>query len=185
MGKLIYSGTTSLDGYLNDADGSFAWSAPDEEVHSFVNDKVRPVGTYLFGRRMYEVMRVWETLDTAGEPEVMADFAGIWRDSDKIVYSSTLDATSTSRTRLERSFDVDEIARMKTASDRDLCVGGAGLAATAIRAGLVDEYHQYLAPIIVGGGTRFYPDDALVELELLEEHRFTSGVVYVRYRPRR
>lgn len=184
MAKLIYSSTTSLDGYINDANGSFDWSEPSVEVHGFVNDKLRPTGTFLFGRRLYEVMKVWETLGTAGEPDVMRDFAGIWRAADKVVFSSTLDAPYTANTRLERRFDVDEIARMKSTADRDLCVGGAGLAAEAIRAGLVDEIHQYLAPIIVGGGKRFLPDNVFVELELVEEHRFANGVVFVRYRPR-
>ncbi len=184
MAKLIYSGLTSLDGYIVDASGDFQWAAPDPEVFAHVNDLERPVGTYLYGRRMYEVMRVWATLDLGDLDAAERDFAGIWRSADKVVYSSTLDEPVTERTRVERAFDADAVQRMKEAADRDLGVGGAHLAASAIRAGLVDEYQQYLTPIIVGGGTPFLPDDVRVELELLEERRFANGVVFVRYRAR-
>ncbi|WP_426516679.1 dihydrofolate reductase family protein [Diaminobutyricibacter sp. McL0618] len=181
MGKLIYSGLTSLDGYIADATGDIDWAAPDDEVHAFVNDLQRSLGTYLFGRRMYEVMSWWETLDLEGAPEVARDFAEVWRVADKVVYSSTLAEPVTERTRIERTFDPDTVRRMKDSADADLSVGGANLAASAIRAGLVDEFQQFLTPIIVGGGLRFLPDDVRVDLELLDEHRFTNGVVFVRY----
>ena len=184
MGKLIYSGITSLDGYTADAAGNFDWAAPDEEVHGFINDLERPLGTYLYGRRMYEVMGWWETVDTDGEPEVIRDFAEIWRAADKVVYSSTLAGPVTERTRVERAFDADAVKRMKDAATSDIGVGGPHLAAAAIRAGLVDEYQQFLTPIIVGGGTRFLPDDVRVDLELVDERRFAGGVVFVRYRAR-
>ena len=184
MGKLIYSGITSLDGYTVDASGSFDWAAPDEEVHGFVNDLERPIGTYLYGRRMYEVMRWWETVETDDEPEVIRDFADIWRAADKVVYSSTLAGPVTERTRVERAFDADAVKRMKDAATSDLGIGGPHLAAAAIRAGLVDEYQQFLTPIIVGGGTRYLPDDVRVDLELVDERRFAGGVVFVRYRAR-
>lgn len=182
MGALIYSGLTSLDGYTVDASGNFDWAAPDEEVHAFVNDLERTVGTYLYGRRMYEVMSWWETIDTEGEPEVMRDFAQVWRAADKVVYSSTLAGPVTPRTRVERAFDADAVKRMKDAATSDISVGGPHLAAAAIRAGLVDEYAQFLTPVIVGGGTRFLPDDIRVDLELIDERRFAGGVVFVRYR---
>jgi dihydrofolate reductase len=181
MAKLIYSGITSLDGYIADATGRFDWSVPDEEVHAFVNDLQRPVGTYLYGRRLYETMRVWETWDVEGEPDVIRDYQGIWRAADKVVYSTTLTEAGTERTRVERAFDADAVQRMKNSADADISVGGAHLASAAIRAGLVDEYQQFLSPVIVGGGTRFLPDDVRVDLELLDEHRFSNGVVFVRY----
>ena len=184
MGKLIYSGITSLDGYTADASGAFDWAAPDEEVHAFINDLERPLGSYLYGRRMYEVMGWWETVDTDGEPEVIRDFAEIWRAADKVVYSSTLAGPVTERTRVERAFDADAVKRMKDAATSDIGVGGPHLAAAAIRAGLVDEYQQFLTLIIVGGGTRFLPDDVRVDLELVDERRFAGGVVFVRYRAR-
>jgi dihydrofolate reductase len=181
MAKLIYSGITSLDGYIADATGRFDWSVPDEEVHAFVNDLQRPMGTYLYGRRLYETMRVWETWDVEGEPDVIRDYQGIWRAADKVVYSTTLTEAGTERTRVERAFDADAVQRMKNSADADISVGGAHLASAAIRAGLVDEYQQFLSPVIVGGGTRFLPDDVRVDLELLDEHRFSNGVVFVRY----
>ncbi len=184
MAKLIYSALTSLDGYTVDATGDFDWAAPDEEVHAYVNDLERPIGTYLYGRRLYEVMRYWETLELDPEPEVARDYARIWRSTDKIVYSSTLTAPVTERTRVERTFDPDAVRRMKDEAARDISIGGAHLAAAAIRAGLVDEYVQFLTPIIVGGGTRFLPDDVRVELELIDERRFSNGFVSVRYRAR-
>jgi dihydrofolate reductase len=182
MAKLVYSVITSLDGYVADADGKFDWAAPDEEVHAFINDQERPIGTYLYGRRLYEVMAFWETVDDPAP--VMQDFAAIWRSADKVIYSGTLPAVSTARTRLERSFDPDAVRALKAAADQDLSVGGPGLAAHAIRAGLVDECNLYLCPVIVGGGTRALPDDAWLRLELLTEHRFGGGVVHLGYRIR-
>ena len=185
MARLIYSATSSLDGYVADRDGNFDWTEPSEEVHAFVNDLLRPIGTYLFGRRLYEVMTVWETLDLSDQPAPIRDFAEIWQAADKIVYSRTLDAVSTARTRLEREFDPEAVRRMKEAASRDLLVGGPGLAAHALRAGLVDECHLFLVPIVVGGGTRYLPDDIRLELELLEDRRFADGTVYLRYRSQR
>ena len=183
MAKLIYSVIASLDGYVADEDGNFDWAAPDEEVHRFVNDLERPAGTYLMGRRMYEVMRYWETADTVpDQPAHMVDFARVWQDADKVVYSRTLEEPSTARTRVERDFDPDAVRRLKAAADRDLTVGGPALAAQALAAGLVDECHVFLAPILVGGGTRAFPDKLRVPLELLEERRFGNGTVYLRYR---
>ena len=183
MAKLIYSGITSLDGYIADADGNFDWSMPDEEVHAFVNDLTRPIGTYLFGRRMYEVMVVWEELaDDPELPAVEQDFARIWQNADKIVYSTTLEKVPSARTRIERSFDPEEIRRMKASAERDLVVDGAELAAHALRAGLVDECHLLVSPVMVGGGKRFLPDGVRMQFELLEERRFGNGVVFLRYR---
>jgi dihydrofolate reductase len=173
MAKLIYSAITSLDGYVSDEDGSFDWAAPDEEVHSYVNDLERPVSTYLYGRRMYEVMVYWETAHTlADQPPVVLDFAEIWQAADKIVYSRTLETVSSARTRIERDFV------------RDITVGGPDLGAQAIRAGLVDEYHLFVTPVVVGGGKQSLPDDVRLELELLDERRFGNGVVHLRYRTR-
>ena len=181
--RLVYSAIASLDGYVADREGDFSWSEPDEEVHAFVNELERPVGTYLFGRRLYEVMVAWETMS---DPEpVMRDFASIWRAADKIVYSSTLSEVSSARTVIEREFDAGAVREMKAASGRDLAVGGPHLAAHAIRAGLVDEYRVFLSPVVVGGGTRWLPDDVRVDLELLEERRFGNGVVHLRYASRR
>lgn len=182
MAKLHYTAITSLDGYVADADGRFDWSEPDEEVHTFVNDLERPIGTYLLGRRMYDVLVAWETMDTADEPPAMEDYAEIWRTADKIVYSRSLDVVTSAKTRLERSFDPDEIREMKTSAERDLSVGGPDLAAQAFRAGLVDEIQLFLAPVVVGGGTRALPGEVRLDLELLEERRFGNGTVYVRYR---
>jgi len=185
MATLIYSAMTSLDGYVADEDGNFDWAAPDEEVHAFVNDLERPVGTYLYGRRMYEVMRVWETADTfANQRPVMRDFAQIWRAADKIVYSKTLDTVSSARTRIEREFDPDAVRQLKARAGRDLTVGGPDLAAQAIRAGLVDEWQLFFTPIVVGGGNPALPDDVRVNLELLDARRFAGGVVHLRYRTR-
>lgn len=181
MAQLVYSGITSLDGYVADADGNFDWSMPDEEVHGFINDLERTVGTYLFGRRMYEVMVAWETLEVDNEPQAMQDFAGQWKAADKIVYSTTLDTASSARTRIERTFDADAVRQLKTTAARDLAVGGPVLAAHAIRAGLVDEYHQFISPTVVGGGKRYLPDGVRLDLELLDERRFGNGVVYLRY----
>ena len=182
MAKLIYSVIASLDGYVVDEDGNFDWAAPDEEVHRFVNDRERPVGTYLYGRRMYDVMSVWETdPGLAGEAPVQRDYAQIWQAADKVVYSRTLAAPVTARTRIERDFDPEEVRRLKTVADRDLTVGGPHLAAQALAAGLVDECRLYLAPVIVGGGNRAFPDKVRVPLELVEERRFANGVVHLAY----
>jgi dihydrofolate reductase len=182
MAKLIYSAITSLDGYVGDEDGNFDWAAPDEEVHTFVNDLERPVGTYLYGRRMYEVMVYWETIALADQPPFIQDFAEIWQAADKIVYSKTLETASSARTRIERHFDPEAVRELKAVAGRDLSVGGPDLAAQAIKAGLVDEYHLFLTPIVVGGGKQSLPDDVRVKLELLDEHRFGNGVVHLRYR---
>ena len=184
MARLIYSAIMSLDGYIADADGRFEWAAPDEEVHAFVNELERPVGTYLYGRRMYETMLYWETAHTlAGQRPVSLDFARIWQAADKIVYSTTLQAPDTGRTRIERAFDPDQVRKLKEAADRDLTVGGARLAAQAIAAGLVDEYQLFVVPAVVGGGTRALPDQVRLNLALAEEHRFGSGTVYLCYHP--
>jgi dihydrofolate reductase len=183
MAKLIYSALTSLDGYVADATGNFDWAAPDEEVHTFVNDLMRPIGTYLYGRRMYEVLVAWESDDILVDaPPFIHDFATIWRAANKIVYSKSLESVSSARTRIERKFDPDAVRQMKAAADRDLSVGGPDLAAQAIRAGLVDEIQLFLVPIVVGGGNPALPDDFRIGLELLDEHRFGNGVVHLRYR---
>jgi dihydrofolate reductase len=184
MARLIYSSIMSLDGYIADADGRFGWAAPDEAVFAFVNELERSFGTYLYGRRMYETMRSWETADTdAGQTPAEVDFTRIWRAADKIVYSTTLEAPDTARTRIEREFDPDQIRELKAAADRDLTVGGAHLAAQAIAAGLVDEYQLFLVPAIVGGGTRSLPGNVRLNLALAGERRFAGGVVYLCYRP--
>ena len=183
MAALSYTGITSLDGYLADADGNFDWAVPDDEVHAFINDLERPVGTYLFGRRMYEVMTFWETAHTlADPPPVIRDFTGIWRAADKVVFSTSLETTSTARTRIERSFDPEAVRRLKATAAREIGVGGADLAGQAIAAGLVDEIRMFLAPVVVGGGTRFLPDGVRLKLDLLDERRFGHGMVYLRYR---
>jgi dihydrofolate reductase len=180
--RLIYSAIASLDGYVADADGTFDWAAPDDEVHAFVNDLERPVGTYLYGRRMYEVMVFWETAHIlSGQRAVGADFAKIWQAADKVVYSRTLEAVASARTRLERNFDPDAIRDLKARAERDITVGGPELAGRAIEAGLVDELQLFLAPTVVGGGKRALPDDARLALELLDERRFRSGTIYLRY----
>jgi dihydrofolate reductase len=182
MTKLIYSAMTSLDGYIADEDGNFDWAVPDEEVHTFINDLERPVGTYLYGRRMYEVMVGWETDPTlADQSPVMRDFAEIWQAADKIVYSKTLDTVATARTRIERAFDPEAVRQMKAAAGRDLTVGGPDLAAQALKAGLVDECHLFVTPMIVGGGNQSLPDKVRLKLELLDERRFGNGMVYLRY----
>jgi dihydrofolate reductase len=185
MAKLIYSAIASLDGYIADEDGNFDWAVPDEEVHAFINDLDRPLGTYLYGRRMYETMVGWETDHTLAEQSpVMRDFAQIWQSAEKIVYSRTLEAVSTARTRIERDFEPDAVRQMKASAQRDMIVGGADLAAHAFRARLVDECHLFVVPIVVGGGKRSLPDDVRVKLELLDERRFEGGVVYLHYRTR-
>jgi dihydrofolate reductase len=182
VANLIYSAITSLDGYVADRDGNFDWAAPDEEVHTFVNDMERAVGTYLYGRRMYEVMVAWEAMDLAGEPPVIWDYAEIWRAADKVVYSRTLETASSARTRIERAFDPDAVRQMKASAERDIGVGGPHLAAAAMGAGLVDELHLFVSPVVVGGGNRALPDDVRVGLELLDERRFGNGVVHLHYR---
>jgi dihydrofolate reductase len=185
MAKLIYSAITSLDGYIADEDGNFDWAAPDQEVHTFVNDLERPVGTYLYGRRMYEVMAPWETDPTlADQSRVMRDFAELWQAADKIVYSKTLETPSTARTRIEPDFDPEAVRQMKTQAERDITVSGPDLAAQAIKAGLVDEFQLFFVPIVVGGGNQALPDHVRLELELLDERRFGSGVVHLRYATR-
>ena len=185
MAKLIYMAITSLDGYIEDEEGRFDWAAPDAEVHAFVNDLERPVGTHLYGRGMYETMAVWQTMgDEPGLPAAEVDFAELWRAMDKVVYSRTLDAVSTPRTRLEREFDPEAVRRMKEAADRDISVGGPGLAQHAFRAGLVDEVHLFVSPVVVGGGKPGLPRDVRVELELLDERRFGNGVVHMHHRTR-
>jgi dihydrofolate reductase len=185
MAKLIYSAIASLDGYIADEDGNYDWAVPDEEMHAFINDLDRPLGTYLYGRRMYETMVGWETDPTLAEQSpLMRDFAEIWQAADKIVYSKTLEAVSTASTRIERDFDPEAVRRMKASAGRDVVVGGAELAAQAFRAGLVDECHLFVAPIVVGGGKRSLPEDVRVKLELLGERRFGNGMVYLHYRTR-
>jgi dihydrofolate reductase len=185
MGELIYSALQSLDGYVADEQGEFRWAMPDDEVHAFVNDLTRSIGTHLYGRRMYEVMRVWERPDELpGMRDAMRDFAAIWRVADKVVYSRTLDAVSTERTRLEREFDPDAVRALKESSEHDLAIGGPDLAASAFRARLVDELQLFVAPAIVGGGTSSLPAGVRFDLELVEERRFDGGMAYLRYRTR-
>lgn len=179
MAKLIYSAIASLDGYVEDAQGTFHWAAPDEEVHAFVNDLERGIGTYLYGRRMYETMVFWET---ARDPSpVSRDYAQIWQAAEKVVYSRTLEAVTSAKTRLEREFDHAAVRKLKETAAADVSIGGAELAGEAIAAGLVDECHLLLSPILVGGGKAALPDDVHVRLELLDERRFTGGVVSLRY----
>jgi dihydrofolate reductase len=182
MAQLIYSAIASLDGYVEDARGKFDWAAPDEEVHAFVNELERPIGTYLYGRRMYETMSVWETIDD--DHPVMRDYAELWRAAEKVVYSRSLESPSSARTRIERDFDAAAVRRLKATAHDDISIGGPELAGQAIEAGLVDEYHVILVPVLVGGGKRVFPDRVRAELELLDEHRFAGGAVYLRYRQR-
>jgi len=185
VAELIYSAITSLDGYVADEEGTFDWATPDDEVHAFVNEMERPIGTYLYGRRMYEVMAYWETAHTVpDQPPEILDYAQIWQAADKVVYSTTLEETSSARTRIEREFDPDAVQRMKAGAERDLSIGGPTLAARAIAAGLVDELHLFVAPVVVGGGTRALPDGVRWDLDLADERRFRNGVVYLRYRTR-
>jgi dihydrofolate reductase len=183
MAKLIYSMLMSLDGYVADEHGNFDWAAPGGEVHTFVNDLVRPAGTHLYGRRMYEVLVAWETAHTfADQRPFIQDFARIWQAADKVVYSKTLAKVSSARTRIERNFDPEAVRQMKAAAGRDITVGGPDLAGQVMKAGLLDEYHLFVTPVIVGGGNRALPDGVRVKLELLGERRFASGVVYLHYR---
>ena len=182
MAKLIYSAITSLDGYVEDSRGSFDWAAPDEEMHAFVNDLEAPIGTNLYGRRMYETMVYWETASTgADQPAASRDFAKIWQAAEKIVYSRTLQTPSSARTRIERDLDPAAIKQLKESSARDISIGGAELAGQVFAAGLIDECHLFLTPVVVGGGKRALPDDIRVQLELLDEHRFRSGVVHLHF----
>jgi dihydrofolate reductase len=183
MARLVYSAICSLDGFVEDEQGRFDWAAPDDEVHAFVNELERPIGTYLYGRRMYETMVYWETAGTApDEPLVMRDFAAIWRAADKVVYSRTLGEVSSGRTRIEREFDPRAVRRLKETAERDITIGGPELAGQAIEAGLVDECHLFLGPILVGGGKPALPRALRRQLGLLDERRFASGVVHLRYR---
>jgi dihydrofolate reductase len=183
MTRLIYSFQTSLDGYINDEDGNFDWAAPGEEVHTFFNELERPIGTHLYGRRMYETMRYWQDPeDIEAQADYIRDFAEIWQGADKVVYSTTLDSASTPRTRIESEFDPAAVRQLKEETDADLSVGGAGLAAVALRGGLVDQLDQVVYPVIVGGGTNWLPDGLRLDLELVEERRFASGAVHLRYR---
>jgi dihydrofolate reductase len=183
MAKLIYAANVSLDGYIEDADGIFDWTEPSDEVFTFITDLVRPIGTALYGRSLYQTMAVWESDPMlAGQSELTADFADVWRTTDKIVYSTTLDGVTTSNTRLERRFDPDAVRRLKASDAGDLTIGGAHLAALAFDAGLVDECQFFIHPVLVGRGKPAFPRDARVRLDLLEEHRFRNGVVNLRYR---
>lgn len=183
MARLIYMSITSLDGFIEDDQGKFDWARPDDEVFSFVNDFERRVGTYLYGRRLYEAMTGWETADTVpGQPPLMVDFARIWQAADKVVYSRTLDQAPTARTRIERDFDPGAIRKLKDQADRDITVGGPGLAACAIRAGLVNDYHLVISPIVLGGGKPSLPRDVRLPLALAGERRFGNGVVHLHYR---
>jgi dihydrofolate reductase len=183
VAKLIYAALASLDGYVADEDGNFDWAAPDDEVHAFVNEIQRAVGTQLLGRRMYDVLAVWDRIDTGPEQTpVIREYAEIWRETDKVVYSRTLESVSTARTRLERDFEPEVVRALKAGADRDLSVGGPALAEVALRAGLVDEVHLFLSPVVVGGGTRALPDGLRLDLALVEERRSGNGVVHVGYR---
>ena len=185
MAKLIYSAIQSLDGHIADETGKFDWAAPDDEVHAFVNELERQVGTYLYGRRMYEVMRYWDTAPTRGDqPAVMKDYAQIWQAADKVVYSKTVAAASSARTRIERDFDPEAVRQMKASAGRDISVGGPDLAAQAIKAGLVDECHLFLTPVVVGGGKQSLPNHVYLELELLDLRRSGNGVLHLHYRTR-
>jgi dihydrofolate reductase len=185
MARLIYSVMMSLDGYIEGPDGKFDWAVPDEEVHRFINDLERAAGTYLYGRRMYETMMGWETNPSfAAESPSMRDFAEIWQAADKIVYSRTLEAVSTAKTRIDRDFNPEAVRQLKATTRQDILIGGPNLATHAFRARLVDECHLFLAPIAVGGGKRSLPDNVHVELELVEEHRFGNGMVFLGYRTR-
>jgi dihydrofolate reductase len=185
MAKLIYSAIMSLDGYIADENGDFGWAAPDEEVHAYVNGLERPIGTYLYGRRMYDVMVYWETLQPEPDESAIAlDYMQVWQAADKVVYSTTLEAASSARTRIERDFEPDAVRQLVADSARDVSIGGPGLAGQAIAAGLVDEYHLFVTPVLVGGGTAALPDKVRLDLELLAERRFGNGVVHLHYRSR-
>lgn len=182
MGKLIYSLTVSLDGYIADKNGDLDWGQPTEEVHLFIDDKLKNTGTFLFGRRMYDTMAVWDTIPADGPSDGMNRFADIWKASNKIVYSTTLDGVTTANTTLEHEFDAEKVRQLLAASDKDFGIGGPQLAAAAIRAGLVDKFHQYVVPKILGGGTRWLPEGVEADLELVETQQFENGVVHLEYR---
>ena len=185
MAQLIYSAIASLDGFIEDADGNFDWAAPDEEVHRFVNDQERGIGTYLYGRRMYDVMRYWQTADAEpDQPDVAVDFARIWQAADKVVFSRTLEQASTPRTRIEAELDPAAVRALVASSESDVSVGGAELAGAALRAGLVDELHQLLSPVVVGAGNHFLPVGVRLDLELVDTRTFGNGVVHLHYRVR-
>jgi dihydrofolate reductase len=181
VARLIYMTIASLDGYVADEDGKYDWARPDDEVFGFVNDFERPIGTYLYGRRLYEEMTGWETLPQAGQPPLALDFAQIWRAADKVVFSRSLEAVSTPRTRIERDFDPRAVRQLKASAGRDVTVGGPALAAEALKAGLVDECHLIVCPVVVGGGKKSLPSGVRLPLELLAERRFANGAVYLRY----
>jgi dihydrofolate reductase len=186
LAKLIYSAITSLDGYVADENDNFDWAAPDEEVHRFVNELERPVGTYLYGRRMYETMVYWENPPSLTDKQpVIRDFAQIWQAADKIVYSKTLQSASSARTKIERDFDPEAVRQLKATAGTDISVGGPHLAAQAIRAGLLDEFHLFVTPVVVGGGNASLPSSVRLELELLDERRFANGVVHLHYRTKK
>jgi len=182
VSRLLFAALASLDGYMADEDGNFDWAAPDAEEHQFVNDLQRDIGLHLYGRRMYEVLVAWETMELEGAPDVIADFARIWRAADKVVYSSSLKDTSSERTRIERTFDPVAVRRLKDEDGPDMLIGGPTLAAKAFEAGIVDEVHLFLAPVIVGSGLRALPATIRLDLELTAERRFGNGVIYLGYR---
>jgi dihydrofolate reductase len=183
IGKLIYSALASLDGYVADENGNFDWAMPDEEVHAFVNDLERDVGTHLYGRRMYEVMKVWEGDEILeGQPVEMRDYAEVWRAADKIVFSRSLEEVETSRTRLERAFEPAAIQELKESEERDISIGGSELAGQALEAGLVDEIHLLLSPVVVGAGKPALPIQKHLSLGLQEHRSFGNGTVYLHYR---
>jgi dihydrofolate reductase len=182
MAKLICTAITSLDGYIADEKGTFDWAAPDAEVHAFINDQERSIGTYLYGRRLYDTMVYWETSgDSPDQPPAIRDYAALWRAADKVVYSTTLAAARSERTRISRAFDPEAVRALKDSAGRDLSIGGSGLAAHAFRAGLIDEVRLFVTPVVVGGGTRFLPDGLRLDLRMVDERRFGGGVVYLRY----
>ena len=186
MADLIYLTNVSLDGYIEDESGAFDYGPPDDEVFAYTTDLIRPVGTFLYGRRLYEAMAVWETdAALAEQSELTAAFATAWKAADKVVYSTTLPEVSTADTRLERRFDPAAVRDLKASADRDLTIGGAHLAAQAFRAGLVDECSLLVWPVIVGGGKPGLPSGVRTDLQLVDERRFGNGVVHLRYRPRR
>jgi dihydrofolate reductase len=185
MAKLIYSAIASADGYVEDASGAFDWAAPSEELFSFINDLERPVGTYLYGRRMYQTMLYWETADTLpDQPSSAREFTGIWQAAEKVVFSKSIESVSSARTRIERNFDPDVVRQLKSATEQDMTVAGADLASQAIKAGLVDELQLFLVPVIVGGGKQALPNGVRWDLELLDTRRFPCGAVYLRYCPK-
>lgn len=183
MAKLIYAGIVSLDGYFADANDKFDWAMPSEEIHTFINDLERKIGTHLYGRRLYEIMTAWETMHTlAGQPPIVLDYSAIWRSADKIVFSKSLKAVSSSRTTIQTEFDAEVVRNLKNKSERDLSIGGPDLAAQAIKAGLVDEYRLFITPVLVGGGKQFFPENVHLNLKLVEELRFGNGVVHLHYK---